>query len=95
MALDFPTTLKLREEEHRAVMALVEREPLLSRAEAVTGAFVMGARIALQPEGFQELLGILRLRRQGTEVMVPRKPPESEKTAVVAQAAPRRNRRCA
>lgn len=79
MALDFPTTLKLREEEHRVVLELVEREPLLSRAEAVIGVFIMGARIAREGDGFQELLRILRQRRQGGNVIAARKPAQSER----------------
>ena len=92
MALDFPTTLKLREEEHRAVMALVAQEPLLSRAEAVIGAFVMGARIALQPDGFPELLGILRSRKQGLEVLIPKKSPASTASAGALAGSGRRRR---
>lgn len=76
MALDFPTTLKLREEEHAAVMALIQREPLLSRAEVVIGAFVIGVRIALDPDGFPEFLGVLRKRRQGDAVLAPAKAPK-------------------
>lgn len=79
MALDFPTTVKLREEEHRAVLRLIGREPLLSRAEAAIGALIIGLRIVEGPDGFQELLGVLRARKQGAELLAQKKPPESER----------------
>ncbi len=67
MGLDFPVTIKLREGEHRAALELVKREPLLSKAEVVTGTFLMGAMVARSDAGFQRLLGILRKRKQGAE----------------------------
>lgn len=82
VALLFPVTVKLREAEAEAINSLVAREPFLSRAEALIGASLMGLSVVAEPDGFQRLLGILRQRRQGEEVLVPKKPPASETVAL-------------
>lgn len=63
--LDFPITIRLREEEHRAVKELAAAEPLVAKTTVGMGLLLLGLeQVRTSPNGVQELLGLLRNRAQ-------------------------------
>ncbi len=65
MALDFPVHPRLKEPEEKAVRELIKQEPLLSRTTLVTGLILLAIQtITDQPNAFQRLLDLLRVRMQ-------------------------------
>jgi len=64
MSLDFPMTIRLREEEERALRELVQMEPLVAKTTMGTGLLLIGLRQVLRSaDGFQQLLELLRQRQ--------------------------------
>ncbi|MFP5248631.1 MAG: hypothetical protein ACLGP3_02245 [Acidobacteriota bacterium] len=63
--LDFPMTVRLREEEHRAVKELAAAEPLVAKTTMGMGLLLLGLeQVRSRRDGFQELLRLLRQRAQ-------------------------------
>lgn len=94
MAIDFPTTVRLREDEQQAVLDLVALEPLVAKTTVCTGLILVGLdQVRASRDGFQQLLNLLRKRQQGEEVAVPKKLPSS--TADNGAGNARRPRRIA
>lgn len=63
--LDFPITVRLREEEHRAVKELAAAEPLVAKTTVGMGLLLLGLeQVRSHRDGFQELLRLLRQRAQ-------------------------------
>ncbi len=63
MALDFPLTIRLREDEEAAIRELVAREPLVAKTTMGMGLLLLGlAQVRKSRDGFQQLLELLRQR---------------------------------
>lgn len=61
--LDFPMTIRLREEEIREVKALAAAEPLVARATVGIGLLLIGLEeVRTSREGVQRVLSVLRDR---------------------------------